>query len=472
MLNTLPPEDQDGDVRQDTKPKYLSLVDAIEHEMTSGIWKAGDRLPSNRDLGSRFNVTIGTVSKAMAEAVRRGLVATRVGSGTYVREDAFSNRDATGAGLPASVDLALNTLPTSIVKEVLKASLERHSTSRLAEDMFAYSVAYRHTGHQAAASQWFASMGARVAPSSILLTIGVHQGLIAALHTLLAPGATAVCEELTYTGIKRIAAQRGVVLRGARMDADGLVPQEVEKALRDSGAKVLVVTTNLQNPTTASLSLERREQLVAICRKADAFIVEDGVNGPLSGDSLPSLHTLAPERTVHLTGFSKCIASGFRLGYAAMPDALLERFHDSLMGTQWIGPGFFASFLATMQQDGALQRCIALHRAEASWRQNLLRSSIPGSVVGSTPCYHAWLQPPAGMASAEFCLEAFNAGIQLSAGEHFAIAADNEHEQPPLGYRLSLGACEGRAELTAALQRLAMLGPRLHVLGTAGSPAV
>lgn len=438
--------------------------------MASGIWKAGDRLPSNRDLGSRFNVTIGTVSKAMAEAVRRGLVTTRVGSGTYVRDDAFTNRGASGVTLPASVDLALNTLPTAVVKDLLKTCLERHTASRLADDMFSYSAAYRHPAYQLAAARWFADLGATVAPANILLTIGVHQGLIAAFHALLAPGAVAVCEELTYTGMKRIAAQCGVTLKGARMDAGGLIPQDVERTLRETGARVVVVTTNLQNPTTASLSLERREQLVAICRKADAFIIEDGINVPLSGDSTPSLATLAPERTVHLTGFSKCIASGFRLGYASMPDALIDRFHDALMGTQWIGPGFFAEFLATMQQEGALQRCIALHRAEAAQRQNLLKSVLPGATVGDTPCYHAWLKPPAGMGSAAFCVEALNAGVQLSASNHFAInAGESEQHQ---GYRLSLGACESRAELSAALARLATVGPRPGLQVNAGAPAV
>lgn len=445
------------------------MVNAIEQEIASGVWKVGDRLPSNRELGARFNVTIGTVSKAMAEAVRRGLVATKVGSGTYVQEIAPVGKDLPRAAGSANVDLALNTLPTSVVKDVLKDCLDRHSIARLAEDMFSYSVAYRHAGHQRVGAQWFAGMDVTVSPDNILLTNGVHQGLIAAFTALLAPGAIAVCEELTYTGIKRIAAQCGVLLRGAMMDGGGLVPEDVERVLQETGAKVVIVTTNLQNPTTASLSLERRKKLIEVCRRADSFIIEDGVNIPLAADGLPSLAALAPDRTVHLTGFSKCIASGFRLGYAVMPDVLLDRFHESLMATQWIGPGFFAEFLATMLRDGGVQRCIALHRAEASHRQSLLKTLMPTATIGDGPCYHAWMQPPGGMRSAEFCLEAFNAGIQLSASNHFAISQHDRHLE---GYRLSLGACKSRGDLSSALHRLASLGPRPGVLSAASAPAV
>lgn len=456
------------DEHKDGKPKYLALVDALESDVAAGKWQPGDRLPSNRELGTMFNVTVGTVSKAMSEAVRRGIVDTRVGSGTYVRGAARAAAEVdTGSG--KVFDLALNTLPTNVVKDFLQAVLDIHTTPRLAREIFSYSLSYNSSRHQALGAKWLAELGTPTEPDNVLLTAGVHQGLIAAFQTLLKPGATAVCETLTYTGIKRIADYRGVTLAGAGSDESGLIPDEVDRKLRETGAKVLVVTTSLQNPTTASLTFERRQQLVTVCRKNEAYIVEDGVNIPLAGDGLPSVAALAPERTIHLTGFSKCIASGFRLGYAAMPAPLLTSFHEALMGAQWIGPGFFAELVATMYADGVVERCISQHRAEAAHRQNLVREFFSNVKIGKSPCYHAWIDAPSGMSSNDFCAQASDAGVKVSAAHHFAVGSA---DQLPEGYRVSLGACETRSELTTALRKLALLAHQRETFRVTMAPVV
>lgn len=450
------------------KPKYLALVDTLERDIAAGKWQPGDRLPSNREMGTIFKVTIGTVSKAMSEAVRRGIVDTRVGSGTYIRDAAHASADDQ-AGASQLFDLALNTLPTNGVKDFLQAALDLHGTQRLAREIFAYSLSYHSPRHQALGARWLTDLGTPASADNVLLTAGVHQGLIAAFHTLLQPGASAVCAALTYTGIKRIADYRGVTLAGAASDEKGLIPDEVERELLRTGAKVLVVTTNLQNPTTASLTLERRQQLAAMCQKNDVFIIEDGVNIPLAGDGLPSIAALAPERTIHLTGFSKCVASGFRLGYAAMPTQWQAPFHEGLMGAQWIGPGFFAELAATMFSHGIVERCVSHHRTEAAYRQGLVRELLPGMTAGGSPCYHAWLRTPAGLSSSDFCSQALSAGIKVSPAHHFAVGDASKMAE---GYRVSLGACETRSELTAALKKLALLANQRENFRATLAPAV
>lgn len=445
--------------------KYLALVDMLERGIAEGRWRAGDRLPSNREMGAMFSVTVGTVSKAMAEAVRRGLVEARVGSGTYVRAARRADPEPLANGV---VDLALNTLPTGVVEDVLDAALDRRGQGGVAGALFSCSPSYDAARDRALGARWLGRLGTPVAPEDVLLTTGVHQGLVAAFHALLKPGARAVCEALTYTGTRRIAESRGVTLVGVAGDEHGLLPDAVDRALADTDARVLVVTTTLQNPTAASLTLERREQLTAVCRSRDAHVIEDGVHIPLAGDELPSLAALMPERTIHLTGFSKCIASGFRLGYASMPPAMRSAFHEALTAAQWIGPGFFAELVATMYADGAVERCIARHRAEAAHRQALVRSHFPGAHAGSSPCYHAWIEAPAGGSAHDLCLDAANVGVKVSPGQHFAV---DPAAPTPAGVRVSLGAC-GRAELARALEKLAACWRRLQGSPTTRAPLV
>jgi len=66
--------------------RYLAIAEALSGDVKSGRLRPGDRLPTHRDLAYRLGVTVGTVTRAYAEAARRGLVGGEVGRGTYVRD--------------------------------------------------------------------------------------------------------------------------------------------------------------------------------------------------------------------------------------------------------------------------------------------------------------------------------------------------------------------------------------------------
>lgn len=432
-------------MREGGGPKYIALVEALEAGVASGELQAGERLPSQRELGNMFGVTIATVTKAISEAARRGIIEARVGSGTFIRNGRMHSAQ------PETIDLSINTLPAAPVADILDRAVTGLPPERLSHDLFSYASYAGPLRHRSLGAAWIAQFGTRVEPDNILLTNGVHQGLLAAFGTVLAAGETAICEPLTYTGVRRIADFRGVRLAGAESDEHGLIPDSVERELRRTGAKVLVVTTVMQNPTTATLSAERRQALAEICRRNDAWIIEDGVNIPLANDGIASIASMAPDRTIHLTGLSKCVASGFRLGYAAVPDRLLGAFHDALVSTQWIAPGFYAELAAAMFTNGMIEQCLARHRAEARARVELTRRMLDGVRETRFASYHAWVSAPAGWSGEDFCTHALRAGVRVSPASHFAISRTGL----PAAYRISLGACPDRGVLEDALRRLA-----------------
>lgn len=429
-------------------PKYLALVESLEARIANGELSAGDRLPSHRELGNLFGVTIATVTKAMGEATRRGIIEARVGSGTFIREPDTADRE------PKAIDLCINTLPTAIVADLLGDAVAKIPPERVCHDLFNYASYAGSLQHRKLGAAWISQFGTKVQPDNLLLTNGVHQGLLAAFGALLSAGQTAICEPLTYTGIKRIADFRGVQLVGAECDEQGLVPDSVDRELHRTGAKVVIVTTVMQNPTTATMSAERRLALIEICRRNAAWIIEDGVNIPLANDGIPSLADAAPERTIHLTGLSKCIASGFRLGYAVVPATLLGTFHEALVGTQWIGPGFYAELAAAMFANGMIEQCISRHREEADARTAMARRILPQVRETGLPSYHAWVTTPAGWSAEDFAARALHAGVRISPASHFAISVAGL----PAAYRISLGACATRAELEDALTKLSNIG--------------
>src|SRR5215208_4622386 len=93
-------------------PRYLASTEALADDVAGARLAAGAQLPTHRDLADRLGVTVGTVSRAYAEASRRGLITGEVGRGTFVRGRAGGepgvSRPAEGDG---TVDMSVNHPP-------------------------------------------------------------------------------------------------------------------------------------------------------------------------------------------------------------------------------------------------------------------------------------------------------------------------------------------------------------------------
>ena len=428
-------------------PKYLAIAECVEADIHSGALVPGAKLPSHRQLSALFGTTIATVTKAMSEAVRRGLVNAVVGSGTYVRGSSNAQ--------PASdlIDLSLNTVPASVVQDILGRQLAKVSGDRFSYHLFDHSGYIPAPGLLKSGVRWVSSLGVPATESNLLLTNGVHQGLLASFELLLPHGAKAICEPLLYTGVKRIAQSRGITLLAADFDDDGIDPEGIERLISETGAKVVILTPVNHNPTTVTLSVERRQRIAEICSRLDAWIIEDGVNTPLSGTEIPSIYHFAPKRTIHLTGFSKCVASGFRLGIAVVPEMARRGFEEALIGSGWTGPGLFAHMANEMLSDGSIDACVQRHRQEADTRFSLALQLLPGVTAASCPTYHAWVKIPERVDPTNFHLQAQHLGVRVSPAAHFAIS----NERSDRHYRISLGGAMSRDVLRRALNTLASI---------------
>ena len=139
------------------------------------------------------------------------------------------------------------------------------------------------------------------------------------LAAIARPGDLILTEEVTYAGIKSLASLLHLQLRGLPLDRHGLIPEAFEAACRSGTPRALFCMTNLQNPTGHTMPLARRREIAAIAVAHDVALVEDDVNGFLPADPLPPLAELAPAQTYYVTGTSKSLAPGLRIGYVVAP---------------------------------------------------------------------------------------------------------------------------------------------------------
>jgi len=308
------------DLQGSTLPTYLALVEAIALAIGKGELKPGERLPPQRRLAWSLGINPSTVMQAYREAARRHLVSGEVGRGTYVLADSHeaSLFHLKQPRLPADgIDLSTNVPVHDGGSDDLSRTLQRLIADGRLDALQAYAPAELEQRGRAAVSQWLQQRGVHTPPSQVALCAGAQQGVAAALLALCEAGDPVLAEAFTAPGIKAAARQLRLPLHGVAMDERGIVPQDLDRQVRATGARVLVLTPCLQNPTGSSMDGERRQRIAELIERHGLWLIEDDVYGAL-GEQAP-LSAAVPARSLLVSSLSKTVAPGLRLGFMQGP---------------------------------------------------------------------------------------------------------------------------------------------------------
>lgn len=439
------PEVVDG-----SSPLYERLIDVLERDVRSGRLSPGERLPPHRDLAHRLALSVGTVSRAYAEAERRGLISSHVGRGSFIA-DGVSQRLGDEQGRIA--DLAHNLPPLAPSERRMSEGLARLRQRADLNDSVGYSPPEGLAAVRAAGAAWLRRRHglSRATSDGIIQCNGGQHGLALAFSALARPGDTILCEAATYPGIRTLADHCGYRLAGVAMDDRGIDPEAIARAARESGARVLVLIPTLQNPTTITLDAGRRDDIVKVARALDLTIVEDEAYRLFADAGCPpSFSDLAPERSLMVAGISKSVAPGLRLGFILPPDdgALRERLVRGIRAFGYSPPTLGGLVFAQWEQDGIADRIADDVLIETQARTELALRILGDAVAapGTGRSLHVWL--PMSMVDAErVTARALRAGVAVTPPDGPIVDTAG-----PVGIRLCLGAMRCRQALESALE--------------------
>ncbi len=433
-------------------PRYRAIVEALADDFAAGELREGVRLPTHRDLAETLGVTVGTVSRAYAEAARRGLVAGEVGRGTFVRGGDEEREDES-----ALCDLSQNHPPEPLGRPQRAALIEALATLTARADvgrLLDYPAAGGNAVDREAGASWIARAGLHVAPDEVLVCTGSQHGLTVVLATLLEPGDLLLTESLTYAGLQPVAGLLRLRLRGLPLDAHGLRPDALADACQNGGAKALYLIPTLHNPTTAVMPEARRREIASVAQAHGLAIVEDDVHGLLPTERPAPIATFAPERSYYLTSTSKTLAPGLRIAYVAAPPKDVPRLTASLRATTWAVAPLTAAVASLWIRDGTADALVEARRHEARERQALARERLVGADADTQPeAYYQWLRLPEPWRGESFTAEARARGVLVTPAEVFGV----DRTQPPHAVRLCLGAARSRETLVRGLDVVAGL---------------
>lgn len=435
-------------------PLYLAIAEALASDIGAGVLVAGDRLPPQRSLAEALNIDFTTVTRAYAEARRRGLVEGRVGQGTYVRGGRARHEAARGSS--GLVDMAMN-LPPKFDDASLSARLWGGIGELELEGGMELILRYQEAGgsvvDRRAGASWLRDRLPDLPEERLLICPGAQGALLALMTVLWKGGAPVAVEALTYPGFRSLADHLAVPLAPVAIDREGLDPEDLERVCRAQKPSLLYCTPTLHNPTTATMSLERRNAVIAVARKYGVRIIEDDAYGKLSGSELPPLAALAPEIVYHVAGLSKCLSPALRVAYVVVPDARAAmRLTGAIRATTSMASPLGAAIATRWIDTGLAKEAVAAIRAETEGRRAVAIELLgEHGLVTAENAFHTWLPLANDWTRGDFAARLRSSGVGVVPSDAFAP------NQPPEAVRLGLGAAPSRDRLLRSLETVAEL---------------
>lgn len=407
--------------------KYKRLAQALETGIIAGTLEAGAKLPPQRILADQLGVTIGTISRAYAELERMGLVVARVGDGTFVRQQGLERQRDSGfrnvSEAPQHYDMSRNMhIPGQETARLAHSLRELADNPQRLHALALYSPEPGQPRHRQAGASWLSHAGFVAQAEQILCVNGGQHGLLCALTALFRAGDTLVTEQLSYPGLIGAARLLGIKLLGIEMDEQGLIPESLDELCRGNRVAALYCTPTLQNPTTAVLSLERRQAIARLCREHNLLILEDEAHAVLLERRPPPLSLFAPERSILIGSLSKALAAGLRVGYLHAPQALIGRLSAALRASCWMATPLTQELASQWIEDGTALTLLRQQIAEIERRKQLVGGLLEGLNYRSQPqSPHFWIEVPEPWRASAIEAELRHKGYLVSPAEAFAV---------------------------------------------------
>ncbi|HEX9172050.1 MAG TPA: PLP-dependent aminotransferase family protein [Telluria sp.] len=418
--------------------RFRPIVDALAAEIRSGLLAPGTRLPTHRDLAARERIALVTATRVYAELAALGLVSGETGRGTFVRETSLP----TGLGIDQAavaadmVDLNFSTGALPGQADLLRDALRQLASGGDLDALLRYQP---HSGRQHerdCVARHLACRGLAVTGAQVSIVAGAQQGLAVAVMALLQPGDVVATDALTYPGFKVLAEAHRIELAplpaaGAGPDLDAL-----ERLCRSRRVRAIYAVPTLHNPLGWVMSTDRRRRLVAIARRYGLLIIEDAAYAFLAENPPPPLAALAPESTVYVSGLSKSVATGLRVGFVAAPEPWVAAIERAIRATTWNTPGVMTAIACRWLDDGIVTRLEAEKRSDATARQSIAGEAFAGMHCVRHPAsYFIWLPLPEEVRADQVAMALMRERIAVSTAAPFATSIHVPH-----ALRLALGS--------------------------------
>ena len=322
------------------KSLYEYLYNCIKDDILSGKIKAGEKLPSKRQMAKNHGISVITVENAYAQLVVEGYIYAEEKKGYFASEISNQYIDVPKE-IPQKSDkkekrkqkqwlvnfdsyhIMYDSFPFSTWTKIMRQTLLDREYAFLKKPEQNGVIELR----KAISENLIHFRGMDVNPDNIIVGAGTEY-LYTIIVQLLGRNSTIAVEDPGYQKIGKVYESNGVKCKHVPIDKSGFNPKHLEKTKVDA----IHISPSHHFPTGRVMPMPRRQQLINMARKNNSYIIEDDYDSEFrfQGRPIPTMFGMDKEHVIYMNTFSKTLAPSIRIAYMILPDELMKKFHDKL----------------------------------------------------------------------------------------------------------------------------------------------
>lgn len=431
---------------------YQQVIDFVERQEKSGVFKPGDKLPSLRKLSSQFGISVPTVKQAYIELERQGTICARPQSGYYLKAKhartlmpmrakwadcqpaevscrSLIEQVYDAVHLPDTVALGISNPVNAHPPDKALARLMRSVLSRVSEKAVSYGPVNGDAKLRLTIALRYQELGVDVDHQDMVITSGAQEALSIALQCVAKRGDIIAVESPCYFGLIELIESLGMkALEVYTCTEDGVCITELEKMLDQHPVSACLFSTAINNPLGSMMNNEQRLALVRLLESRNIPLIEDEVYSDLYlTEKRPIPAQLYSEKGLVMTcsSFSKTAAPGYRVGWL-IPGKYEEAAKrikraqscSSPMLQQWT----LTDYLLSGEYDRHLQVLRKTLRYNCERMRALIAEHFPNEVCISKPQGGSvlWVRCRSHVDTSQIFSQAIDQGVSFAPGQIFS----------------------------------------------------
>jgi len=440
--------------RDSSAPLYEQVAVEISGLIEQGTFRAGDRVPSIRQLSQRFAVSINTIMQAYAQLEDRRLIEARPQSGYYVLarapEIGEPELPASATIVPATV--AISDLCQQVLRNMMNSNLlplfcsiphPRHmpvdklnrllasESRRFPEQSVSYQMPPGCERLRVQIARRSLMAGVSAGPDEVLITSGCVEAVLLALRATCRAGDTIAVESPFYFNFLQLIADLGLkALEIPATPREGISIEALRYAIEQNRVKACLLIPNFSNPLGSLMPDERKRELVDLLGRHEIPLIEDDIYGDLAfGNKRPAAAKSFDRKglVIYCSSFSKTLAPGYRVGWtiAGRFQPEMERLKMMMNLASASPPQLaIAEFLATGGYDHHLRSIRRIYASNLSHMADAVSRYFPAGTRMTRPGggYMLWVEMPDSCCAIQLYQQALSRGISIAPGPIFSLA--------------------------------------------------
>jgi len=437
------------------RPFYLSIAQALEHDITNGLLAPGTKLPPQRELADFLDVNFTTITRSYKMCELKGLIYAVTGSGTFISPNATRSITISTDNFSGTcIDLGF-VASFEQTNSMLLETTEKVMEKRYLEQLFNYNDPTGMPHQKMAGLNWMKSFGIYADTEHLAIVSGAQNALAITLTALFEPGNRIAVDFYTYSNFIELSKMFHIQLVPILGDENGMLADELENQCRLNDIHGIFLMPSCCNPTTIIISDARKKELAGVIKKYNLIVIEDDINAFLTAgiiaDYKQPMFQLLPKQTVYICSTSKSMCSGLRVAYIVFGDKFKENILKAIFNINVKTSSLDGEIITELILSGKANEIATKKKRLAQSANEIFIEYFPQSPrIGHPLSFFKWLPISEHKNAQELEANLFKKGIRVFHSDRFLSSSS----MPNKFLRISLASTNTLDELKKGLKIL------------------